>query len=177
MISFDEVFKIGKLAKPHGVKGELSFAFDNGIFDRVDCPYLVCLMDGILVPFFMEEYRFKGEKTALIKFEDIDTEEKARRLNGVEVYFPKSYLDGEEEELAGQGWDFFIGFSIEDEQLGAIGIIEAIDQSTINTLFLVKKGVEELIIPAAEDFITDIDIPHKILKMNLPEGLFNIEPV
>ncbi|MDR1811140.1 MAG: ribosome maturation factor RimM [Prevotella sp.] len=173
MISYDEVFKIGKLTKPHGVKGELSFAFENDIFDRAACPYLVCMMDGILVPFFVEEYRFKGSETALIKFEDTDTEEQARRLSGAEVYFPKSYLDGEEEQTE-QGWDFFMGFGIEDEQLGYIGVIEAIDQSTVNTLFLVRRNSEEWIIPAAEDLITGIDAPRKILKMNLPDGLFSV---
>ncbi len=92
MIKDNEVFKIGKLIKPHGIKGEISFAFENDVFDRVDCPYLVCRVDGIFVPFFIEEYRFKGSETALITFEDVDNEEKARRLSGLEVYFPPEVL-------------------------------------------------------------------------------------
>ena len=58
MIKKDEVFKIGIFNKPHGVKGEISFTFTDDIFDRVECEYLVCLLDGIFVPFFIEEYRF-----------------------------------------------------------------------------------------------------------------------
>ncbi|MFC2264720.1 MAG: 16S rRNA processing protein RimM, partial [Prevotella conceptionensis] len=30
----DNFYKIGKLGKPHGVKGEISFHFDDDIFDR-----------------------------------------------------------------------------------------------------------------------------------------------
>ena len=60
MIKKDEVFKIGVFNKPHGVKGELSFTFTDDIFDRVDCDYLICLLDGIMVPFFVEEYRFRS---------------------------------------------------------------------------------------------------------------------
>ena len=69
MIKKDEVFKIGIFNKPHGVKGEISFTFTDDIFDRVECEYLVCLLDGIFVPFFIEEYRFRSNTTALVKLE------------------------------------------------------------------------------------------------------------
>ena len=54
MIRQEEVFKIGKIGKPHGVKGEVSLMFEDDVFDRVDADYLVLLIDGILVPFFFE---------------------------------------------------------------------------------------------------------------------------
>ena len=74
MIKQEEVFKIGRLGKAHGVKGELSFMFDDDVFDRVDADYLVLDVDGILVPFFIEEYRFRSDSTALVKFEGVDTQ-------------------------------------------------------------------------------------------------------
>ena len=64
MIRSEEVYKIGVFNKPHGIKGELQFTFTDDIFDRVDCDYLICLLDGILVPFFIEEYRFRSDTTA-----------------------------------------------------------------------------------------------------------------
>ena len=48
MIQKEEVYKIGLFNKPHGIHGELQFTFTDDIFDRVDCDYLVCLLDGIL---------------------------------------------------------------------------------------------------------------------------------
>ena len=51
MIKPEEVYRIGRLGKAHGVKGEVSLQFDDDIFDRVDCDYLVLDVDGILVPF------------------------------------------------------------------------------------------------------------------------------
>ena len=59
MIRRDEVYKIGKLGKPHGVKGEITFAITDDVFDRVDAEYLVLDIDGILVPFYLEEYRLR----------------------------------------------------------------------------------------------------------------------
>lgn len=75
MIREDEVYKIGMLTKTHGVSGELNMAFTDDVFDRVEAEYVVCRMDGILVPFFMEEYRFRSDTTVLMKFEGVDTEE------------------------------------------------------------------------------------------------------
>ena len=62
-----EVYKIGRLGKAHGIKGEVSMFVDDDVFDRVDAEYLILELDGIMVPFFMEEYRFKTDETALIK--------------------------------------------------------------------------------------------------------------
>ena len=70
MIKKEDVYKIGKLGKPHGVKGEVSMMFTDDIFDRVEADYLICLIDGILVPFFLEEYRFRSDTTALVKLSD-----------------------------------------------------------------------------------------------------------
>ena len=55
MIREEDVYKIGKIGKPHGVAGEVTFRFTDDVFDRVDADYLVLMVDGILVPFFMEE--------------------------------------------------------------------------------------------------------------------------
>ena len=52
MIKREEVYKIGIFNKPHGIHGELSFTFTDDIFDRVEAEYLICLLDGILVPFW-----------------------------------------------------------------------------------------------------------------------------
>lgn len=173
MIKKDDVFKIGKLLKPHGIKGEIAFAFDNDIFDRVSCPYLICLLDGILVPFFIEEYRFKGEDTALVKFEDMDSDKDVSRLNNTEVYFPREYFEDNSSEL-NYTWNYFIGFKIVDIASDSIiGVIDSVDESTINILFVVSNGDDEYLIPASEDFIKQIDDKNKILKMNLPEGLLD----
>lgn len=171
MIKENEVFKIGKLIKPHGIKGEISFIFENDVFDRVECPYLICRINGILVPFFIEEYRFKGSGTALIIFEDIDSEEKAQRISGLEVYFPRKYYEEDIDEEIEYSWNFFIGFTVSDKKVGKIGIIEDIDEKTLNTLFLIKDGNQEFIVPATEDFIEKIDAKKKVLYMDLPEGL------
>ena len=85
MIKQEEVYRIGRLGKAHGVKGEVSFQFDDDIFDQTDADYLVLDIDGILVPFFMEEYRFRNDSVCLVKFCDIDTQQQASELTGCDV--------------------------------------------------------------------------------------------
>ena len=172
MIKAEDVYRIGIINKPHGVHGELLFTFDDDIFDQVDADYIVCLMDGILVPFFFESYRFRSDSTALIKLEGIDTEQQARRMTNVEVYFPKEHTEAlEDDELT---WQFFVGFTIIDEKKGKIGKVTDVDNSTINTLFVVDHMGTEVLIPAQEDFIVDLDRETKVIKMSLPNGILEL---
>ena len=171
MIKKEEVFKIGIINKPHGVKGEVSFTFTDDIFDRVeDCDYLVLLLDGILVPFFIEEYRFRSDNVALVKFEGIDSTEKARTLTNVEVYYPVKFMDDQEEISS---WNYFIGFRVEDIHHGCLGTVVDVDDATMNVLFVIENGDEEVLLPAHEEFILDIDRQKKILKVDIPDGLLD----
>ena len=169
MIHEEEVYQIGKLGKTHGVKGEISFLFDDDVFDRVDADYLILKVDGIFVPFFIEEYRFKSDSNAIIKFEDIDTQERDRELTGCEVYFPRALADSDDDNIS---WAAIVGFDIIDANSGkSIGRIAAVDDATINILFELEDG---RLIPASEDLITAIDQQARTITMQLPEGLLNL---
>ena len=170
MIRKEEVYKRGVINKPHGVKGEVTFTFTDDIFDRVDCDYLVLLLDGILVPFFIEEYRFRSDTTALLKFEDVETVEKARMFTNVEVYFPVKYMEEDDDETI-PTWNYFVGFEVDDINHGHLGKITHVDDSTMNILFVIEKEGEELLIPAHEEFIIDLDKKHRRIRVEIPEGL------
>lgn len=174
MITRDELIKIGTFNKPHALKGEISFTFTDDIFDRSECPYIVCEIDGIFVPFFIDEYRFRGEDTALVKLEDVDTDDEARMFTGVDVYFPKSWLTDDDDDFAAPG-DFFIGFTVVDSLYGTLGRIVDVDDTTANTLFVVERvDGSELLIPANDDFVVAIDSPAHTITMNIPEGLLSL---
>ena len=169
MIKAEEVYKIGRIGKAHGIKGEVSLQYDDDIFDRVDADYLVLDVDGILVPFYMEEYRFRNDSVCLVKFCDIDTQQRASELTGCEVYFPRSLAEEADEmpSLAS-----LVGFEIVDASDGkTVGNIVAIDDQTANILFELEDGT---LIPANDDLITDIDWAGKRITMNIPKGLLEL---
>lgn len=168
MIKQEEVYKIGRLGKAHGVKGEVSFQFDDDVFDRVDADYLILDIDGILVPFFMEEYRFRSDSTALVKFEDVDTQERARELTNCDVYFPINLSDAD----APLTFSFFVGFGIIEAESGRqVGRIASVDDQTANVLFELEDGT---LIPASEELIVEIDQNKRTISMHLPEGLLDL---
>ena len=168
MIKKEDVYKIGRLGKTHGVKGEVSFQFTDDIFDSVDADYLVLDIDGILVPFFMEEYRFRNDSVCLVKFCDIDTQQRAQELTGCDVYFPRALAEEADETPS---LSSLVGFEIVDSDGKAIGTITAIDDSTINILFELEDGT---LIPASDELIEGIDVNKKEIIMNIPEGLLDI---
>lgn len=168
MIKTEEVYKIGKLGKAHGVKGEVSFQFDDDVFDRVDADYLVLDVDGILVPFFIEEYRFRSDTSAIVKFEDIDTVERARELTGCDVYFPRELADDDDVPSP----SLLVGFDLVDAGTNKkVGRIADIDDSTANLLFCLDDG---RLIPANDDLIAAIDTQAQTVVMHLPEGLLEL---
>lgn len=151
------------MGKPHGVHGEVQMQFADDVFDRVEADYLVLRLDGILVPFFLEEYRFKSDETALVKFCDIDTQERAAGLTGAEVFFPRRLAD---EDSDNASLAELIGYHvIASRDLGAIA---SIDDSTANILLELADGT---LIPAHPDWMESIDKKGKRVYMNLPEGL------
>lgn len=176
MIRQEDVYKIGRLGKPHGVKGEISFQFTDDVFDRVDADYLIIEVDGILVPFFIEEYRFRSDETALLKLEDIDTQEAARELTNSDVYFERRLSDEADEPSMAA----IIGYRLVNDADGQeIGTITGIDDSTANILFeVLKSGTDDgspILIPAAEEFITGIDNDKREISVALPEGLLDLQ--
>lgn len=166
----EELYRIGKLGKPHGVKGEINFLFDDDVFDRVEGEYLVLQLDGIMVPFFMEEYRFKSDEVALVKFEGIDTQERATELTHTEVFFPRSMAEEEEHDLT---YAELIGYSLYDSaSQKCVGNIAFVDDSTENILFELEDGT---LIPAPEELIEDVSQEERKITMTLPEGLIDLE--
>ncbi len=175
MIDRKDLFQIGKIQKPHGLQGMLAFSFSTDVFEEADAPCLICEVDGIFVPFFVEELRFKNEETALVKFEGIDNDKSAKILLKCPLYIERKYLP---QDLSGadvEGAAYYEGFQIIDECGSPIGEIVQIDDSTENYLFLVEnEDGEEFYIPAVDDYIIAIDDDKRVIQMELPEGLLTM---
>lgn len=180
MIKEEQLIEVGHILKTHGLKGELNVAIDDPVFDEVErCDYFVCEMDGIFVPFFFDSYRWRGDGAILLQLEEIDTKEKADAFCGKTLYFDRRCFSSEEEEEydANNGDEEMglIGYQVMDVELGMLGEITDINDQTANILFVVDHEGEELLIPAAEDLIVEIDDENQIVRMQLPNGLVNLD--
>lgn len=169
MLKKEDFVYFGKFLKPHGTKGEIGLQSD-GFTLGDDCDFVACNIDGILVPFFFETIRSKNGDTIIVKVERMETADEVRFLTNRDAYIPRQWVE-ESEELT---WSYFKGFKATDTALGELGEITDIDDNTMNTLFVVGEGDDEILIPAQEEFIASIDHDNKEIFFNLPEGLVSL---
>lgn len=177
MITDDEIMPVGKLYKPHGIKGEITAGFD---YD-VDLSTLRCIIldiDGIFVPFFVSSVRPKNADCDLLTIDGIESEQQASLLVNKTVYALKSdmaeLLDGDDDRLY---VDDLVGFEVKVPDENFEGEIVDVDDSTDNTLLIVAprdKADARVYIPLADDFITAIDESNRSLTMSLPTGLLTL---
>ncbi|MDR0699729.1 MAG: ribosome maturation factor RimM [Tannerella sp.] len=171
MIKKEELVKIGQFAKPHGIKGEISLVTDYDLAGiSCDDPYIVCDMDGIPVPFFIDSFRQKNNTTMLLRFDGIDSEEKAKAFTGKPAYIPADMAPLHDSDMS--GWKYVTGYTVSDEKIGTIGPVTDIDDKTINILLTVDYNEKETLIPAA--LVTTVDPERKVIEVALPEGFWEI---
>lgn len=179
MIRRDDLIEIGVYNKPHGINGEISasFDYDIDIISANDC--FISNINGIFVPFFAENIRAKSSSTVLLKIDGMDDENSVKLLVNKKIYalkssFKESCENAYDEDSDELPLDFFIGFTINNDDNATLGVITDVDCSTENYLFIVNHNESDVFIPAADDLITDIDIENKTITMNLPEGILNL---
>ena len=108
-------------------------------------PFVFVQRDGLFVPF---------------RSEDIAS------LMGEEIWLKRS--DVQDEEDGQLTWQDLVGYTIIDDEAGTVGLIDAVDESTINTLATLEDG---RLVPLHEDFILDIDEDARELHVHFPFAL------
>ncbi|MGI6571841.1 MAG: ribosome maturation factor RimM [Fermentimonas sp.] len=172
MIHEKDIVPVGRTRKPYGIRGEIVLFFHKPEYADLDVDYYFLEMDGIPVPFFVQEFTGVTDTTVRVKFMDVEDEKSASRLVNKRVLLLRETV----KTLLGQeegGWGYFIGFELEDQHGVRLGTIREVDNATINVLFVVALDDNERLIPATEDFILSIDEKRGMIKMNLPEGLLD----
>jgi len=172
IINKDNCTDIGYIKKTHGVKGELMFLFDEGIDGIIEnLEYVFFETEGLLVPFFIEEISIHSNISAVILFDTITSKEKANKFVGCKVFIENEFLVQDNESSK---YQYIIGFLIVDVKIGNVGIVTEIDNFGGNFVLSVESKGKELLIPFNENLILNLDSEARILTMNLPEGLIEI---
>ena len=175
MIQKEDLVLVGKLLKTHGVKGELILQVDNSNFDIIEKSYIVCCVDGIFVPFFIEQILPKATTTYLIKLYDINSDVLAKKMAGMCVYLSKEALKNLDfENSTIFTWKDFIGYTVESEKYGTLGKITFVDESTSNIFFGVSQVDNDFLIPANVELISNVNDEQKIITILIPDGLLDI---
>lgn len=165
MIS-DNIIKVGRILKNHGVKGEVTLSVDNDALFEAEC--IIVELDGLYVPFYIESRRRKSDTVDLIKIDGVDSEADAAPLLGAPVFLKKDEISD-----AGDEWGSLNGYKFYDGDT-LVGEITAIDDQTENQLFIVEATSGEVLVPIVDEWVETVDDAAKVIKMRLPDGLVDI---
>lgn len=165
--------KVGFFKKTHGVFGELVLEYEPQYEISIEnADRFFVEIDGLLVPFFVLEdgFRFKTENSAIITFDGVESEKYAKRMVGSSVFLFKNEIVVVPDELFDSE---LVDYLLIDEKMGEIGIIDQVDNYSGNIVFTLNYKGKEHLVPFNEDFLIEIDKSRKIIKLALPEGLFD----
>ena len=109
----------------------------------------------------------------LVKIEHNNPHQQAPKYTGSQLFCTRHLSDSDGEHMT---WAEIIGFHLVDVPTGKIvGTIDHVDDSTINLLFEVKTpDGKEVLIPASDDLIEEVNAEKKEIRMAIPEGLLQL---
>lgn len=172
MLDRNNCTEIGFIKKTHGVKGELLVFFEEGLDSVIEnSDYLYFEVEGLLVPFFIEEIEIRDNSSAAILFDTLDVKEKSMLYIGCKIFIDNELLANHNEILNPV---LIKGFTVEDQKLGFIGEIIEIDDFGGNLVLTVKKGKKEILIPYNDNLLVNFNEAQKSIILDCPEGLLEI---
>tara|TARA_R110002072_G_scaffold192413_3_gene349457 strand:- start:2110 stop:2667 length:558 start_codon:yes stop_codon:yes gene_type:complete len=168
-----ECFYLGRIAKLHGFKGEVSLFLDvTNPEDYATLDSIFIDLDDYLTPFFIENLKLKNKGFASIKLEGVTDENAAKLLLRKDVYLPAQILP----EL--DGLHFYdheiVGFNVIDKKAGSIGVVEQVIDLKVNPLLQIMKDGNEILVPLLDGLVKKVDRKKKELHISAPEGLVEL---
>ncbi len=168
------LFPIGRVVKPHGVRGKLKVEYFGGDLDPLS---------------FYHEIFVQGEKgkieayevlevipqppRLILRLKGIEKIEEAESLIGKEILVEReSLLKLEEGEYY---WADLLGIEVETEGGQSIGKIKEIFPTGANDVYVVEGKRGEILLPATEEVIRSIDLEKGVMKVARMEGLWEDE--
>jgi 16S rRNA processing protein RimM len=151
---------IGKIERHFGVRGEFKVRSLSDVPGRLERLKQVHVLDptGQMVEKTVTHVRRAGS-TYIMGLVGVTTPEEAGALRGGLIQAPRSsaaVLDADvyfECDL--------IGMTVENERGDEVGVLETILEIPDNRVFVVRKGTEEVLIPAAKNFVTSVDLQRR----------------
>jgi 16S rRNA processing protein RimM len=168
----EDCFYLGRVAKTHGIKGEVTIKLDvDDPSEYLGLKYFLLEINKVLTPFFVEKLVCSGDKF-FVSIQDVKTVEAASALTGKEVYLPLEMLP----KLSGKQFYYHEvkGFVVVDEEKGELGPITEVIEYPTQAIIQVFKDQKEILIPILDQVIQKVDRKAKKLYVKAPEGLIEM---
>ncbi len=165
-----EFLEAGKIVKTHGLKGRvkvLSYLESGELLRSLDEVY-ISQQSGRNVKFRLRDFQVKGN-CFYLEMDGVESIEQAEALLGLPVLVSTDQL----EPLAeGQYyWQQLMGLEVITEDGMFIGRIAEIFPTGSNDVFVCRGGNKEVLLPAIEDVVLNIDLERRMMRVRMLEGL------
>jgi 16S rRNA processing protein RimM len=165
-----ELFRLGVVTGTHGLRGDIKVRSDSGDPAALQSARTLYLRDrsGHTLPYTSSKATLhKG--AVLLRLEGLNCLEAVQSLVGCEVLIFASELpELEEGEFY---WHDLQGLSVVDHNRGELGTLEDFFTTAAHDIYVVQGAHGEILIPAVDEFIMEIDMVSRRLLVDLPEGL------
>ncbi len=169
---------VARVRSLFGSEGGLNLSLRPNFPDRFGVgDHLFALIDGLPVPLFAGSFEPYGTAGAHVQFDDFDTQARATELVGHDLYIDSCEQQDDEfylEDLVGFGC-----LVVEASEKGVKqwqGRVADFYDNPGNPLFGIsiegRKG--EMLVPAADEFLAQIDFENKNLTLLVPQGLIDL---
>jgi 16S rRNA processing protein RimM len=167
-----DFFYLGHITKPFGFKGQLFVYLDTDEPEKYqDLKSVFINFNDEMIPYMIEEFQYRGNNLAVVKFMDISVEE-SKGLIKSELYLPVSMLP----PLTGNKFYFHevTGYTVIDKEKGNIGICQSFMDVSRQPIMQIDFNGKEILIPAVDEFFKEVDRKNKTIYIEAPEGLIDI---
>jgi len=166
----DELVAIARVARPHGLRGEVSADVLTDFPERFDrLENVIAVLPGDeRRELRVERFRFQNERV-LLKFFGIDRVEDTESLRNAEI----CVTENEAVELdEGEFFDWELsGCVVETVDGEAVGTVKELMRTGGTEVLVIDGADKEYLIPFAESICTEVDVEKKRIVIDPPEGL------
>ncbi|HLN20389.1 MAG TPA: hypothetical protein VK213_04825 [Bacteroidales bacterium] len=160
----------GQITKTSGFEGAVVIRLEKKFIDNIPQMESVFLeIDGRPVPFFISELEETGPEIKVI-FDDYSSVDKVTEFKGCRVFLTKAG----ESDNDDPGLSSIIGFEVLDQAGNNLGRIREVITGPQLLLSIEDAAHNEILIPLHEDLIIGISKAKKSVRMEVPEGLTDI---
>ena len=165
---------IGKITRPHGIKGEVRADFYGEDLMRLDGPVWFGSGRGIVRPAHVESWREQGGMV-ILRLKDVTDRTQAEFLRGTELLIADSDLVDEE---GAPYVAHVIGCCVSVEGGAVLGTIEDILVPAGNEVWLIRASADlgggEILFPAVPQFVASMDVKNGKIVVDPPKGLLDV---
>lgn len=170
MLKVEDCQSIGHIGKPHGYDGSVKIELHRDIsYSHKRTEPVFLLINRKPVPFFTTSYN-EDSQPPIVRFEDINTLEAAKKLTGIEILASQKRVDGETPVSIAD----LIGYLVISLPSFPLGRIVSTMDAGLQELLVMEYRNKEILIPFQPGLIADIDHEEKKIFFSLPEGLLEL---